>query len=45
MEDTARGAGNLIPAIIEAVEANSTVGEISDAMRRVYGEYQETVVI
>jgi len=45
VEDTARGAGNLIPAIIEAVEANSTVGEISDAMRRVYGEYQETVVI
>jgi len=45
VEDTARGTGNLIPAIVEAVEASSTVGEISDAMRRVYGEYQETVVI
>jgi len=45
VEDTARGAGNLMPAIVEAVEANATVGEISDAMRRVYGEYQETVVI
>jgi len=45
VEDTARGAGNLMPTIVEAVEANATVGEISDAMRRVYGEYHETVVI
>jgi len=45
VEDTARGTGNLMPAIIDAVEANATVGEISDAMRRVYGEYHETVVI
>jgi methylmalonyl-CoA mutase N-terminal domain/subunit len=26
------------------VEANATVGEISDAMRQVFGEYRETVV-
>jgi methylmalonyl-CoA mutase N-terminal domain/subunit len=45
VEDTARGTGNLMPAIVEAVEASATVGEISDAMRRVYGEYKETVVI
>jgi len=45
VEDTARGTANLMPAIIEAVEASATVGEISDAMRRVYGEYKETVVI
>jgi len=45
VEDTARGGANLMPAIIEAVEAHATVGEISDAMRRVYGEYRETVVI
>jgi methylmalonyl-CoA mutase, N-terminal domain len=45
VEDTARGSGNLMPVIVEAVEANATVGEISDAMRHVYGEYQETVVI
>jgi methylmalonyl-CoA mutase N-terminal domain/subunit len=45
VEDTARGTGNLMPPIVEAVEANATVGEISDAMRRVYGEYHETVVI
>ena len=45
VEDTARGTGNLMPMIVEAVEADATVGEISDAMRRVYGEYHETVVI
>ena len=36
---------NLLPAILAAVEAYATVGEISDALRRVFGEYQETVVI
>ena len=45
VEDTARGGGNLMPVIVEAVEAHATVGEISDAMRHVYGEYHETVVI
>ena len=45
VEDTARSTGNLMPPIVEAVEANATVGEISDAMRHVYGEYHETVVI
>jgi methylmalonyl-CoA mutase, N-terminal domain len=34
-----------MPVIVEAVEADATVGEISDAMRRVYGEYRERVVI
>ena len=45
VEDAARGTANLMPVIVEAVEANATVGEISDAMRHVYGEYHETVVI
>ena len=45
VEDTAKGTGNLMPVIVEAIEANATVGEISDAMRHVYGEYHETVVI
>jgi methylmalonyl-CoA mutase N-terminal domain/subunit len=44
VEKTA-SAGNLMPVIVEAVEVNATVGEISDAMRRVYGEYHERVVI
>jgi methylmalonyl-CoA mutase, N-terminal domain len=45
VEETARSSQNLMPAIINAVENYCTVGEISDAMRRVFGEYQETVVI
>ncbi len=36
---------NLLPAILDAVEAYATVGEISDTLRRVFGEYQESVVI
>jgi methylmalonyl-CoA mutase, N-terminal domain len=45
VEDTARAGDNLMPRILAAVEANATVGEISDAMRKVYGEYKEAVVI
>jgi methylmalonyl-CoA mutase N-terminal domain/subunit len=36
---------NLMPAILAAVEAYATVGEISDTLRRIFGEYQESVVI
>ena len=45
IEDAARSGANLMPPILGAVEANATVGEISDAMRRVFGEYKEAVVI
>jgi methylmalonyl-CoA mutase, N-terminal domain len=45
VEDAARSNGNLMPRILGAVEACATVGEISDAMRRVFGEYREAVVI
>jgi methylmalonyl-CoA mutase N-terminal domain/subunit len=37
----ARGRDNLVPPIIHAVEARATVGEISDAMREVFGEHRE----
>ncbi len=36
----ARDGGNLMPAIIDAVRAYATLGEISDAMRVVFGEYR-----
>lgn len=36
---------NLMPAILSAVESYATVGEISDALRGAFGEYQESVVI
>jgi methylmalonyl-CoA mutase N-terminal domain/subunit len=45
VERRARGRENLMPAILAAVEAFATVGEISDALRRAFGEYQESVVI
>jgi methylmalonyl-CoA mutase, N-terminal domain len=45
VEDAARSGENLMPRILAAVEANATVGEISDAMRKVYGEYREAVVV
>ena len=45
VEATARGDRNLMPVILEAVKAYSTVGEISDVLAGVFGHYQETVVI
>jgi methylmalonyl-CoA mutase, N-terminal domain len=45
VEDAARSGTNLMPRIIAAIEAYATVGEVSDAMRRVFGEYKEAVVI
>ena len=45
IERRARTTENLMPAILTAVESYATVGEISDALRRAFGEYQESVVI
>jgi methylmalonyl-CoA mutase N-terminal domain/subunit len=45
VESRARSGENLLPAILAAVEAYATVGEISDAMRRVFGEHQETLAL
>jgi methylmalonyl-CoA mutase N-terminal domain/subunit len=45
VERRARTEENLLPAILAAVEAYATVGEISDALRRVFGEYRESVVV
>ena len=45
LERRARNAENLLPAILQAVESYLTVGEISDALRRVFGEYHESVVL
>ena len=41
VEQAARSGENLMPRIIAAVEAYATLGEIADAMRRVFGEYSE----
>ncbi len=41
VEKTARGGDNLMPAIFDACAAYATVGEISDRLRKVFGEYRE----
>jgi methylmalonyl-CoA mutase N-terminal domain/subunit len=43
LELAARGTDNLLPHILAACEAYATVGEISDRLRRVFGEHNETL--
>ena len=40
LERAARGKSNLMPLILDCVEAYATLGEISDTLRRVFGEYR-----
>jgi methylmalonyl-CoA mutase, N-terminal domain len=42
---TARGTGNTMPAILDCVRAYATVGEMCDALREVWGEYEEVPII
>jgi methylmalonyl-CoA mutase N-terminal domain/subunit len=42
LEEAAGTNQNLLPRILECVEAYATVGEISNTLRRVWGEYRET---
>jgi methylmalonyl-CoA mutase N-terminal domain/subunit len=42
VEEAARGDANLMPRILNAVERSVTLGEIADALRKVYGVHQET---
>jgi len=41
----ASGTTNLMPPILEAVRAYATIGEMTDALRDVWGEYEEVPVI
>ena len=43
LADEARGTANLMPPILEAVKAYATLGEICQAMKRVFGEHKEPV--
>jgi methylmalonyl-CoA mutase, N-terminal domain len=45
LEAAARGTENLLPRILECVEAYVTVGEIGNRLRRVWGEYRESSTI
>jgi len=41
----ARGSANTMPLLIDAVRAYATIGEMCDALRDVWGEYEETPII
>jgi len=45
VEDRARAGGNLVPAMVDAVLAQATVGEIAGRLRAVFGEHRETLVL
>ena len=45
LEEAARGTENVLPRILDCVEAYATVGEISDRLRSVWGEYREAVTV
>jgi methylmalonyl-CoA mutase N-terminal domain/subunit len=45
LRDTARGTGNTMYALLECVRAYATVGEMCDALRDVWGEYEEVPLI
>ncbi len=41
LEEGARGDGNLMGLVMEAARAEATLGEISDTLRKVFGQYRE----
>jgi methylmalonyl-CoA mutase N-terminal domain/subunit len=43
--NAARGDENLVPIMVDCVQARTTLGEISHCLRRVWGEYQPQVII
>jgi methylmalonyl-CoA mutase N-terminal domain/subunit len=45
LKEVARGDGNTMYPILEAVRAYATVGEISSALQEIFGSYRETPVI
>ncbi len=45
LEEAAKSEENMLPRILDCVEAQVTVGEISHKLRKVWGEYQEAVTI
>jgi len=45
LRDAARGSDNLMPIILECVEAYATLGEICDTLREVFGEYHPVSIL
>jgi methylmalonyl-CoA mutase N-terminal domain/subunit len=42
LREAAEGNGNIVPPVLDAVKAYATVGEISDTLRDIFGEYRES---
>jgi methylmalonyl-CoA mutase N-terminal domain/subunit len=40
VREVAKGDGNLVPPVLEAVRAYASIGEICNVLREVFGEYQ-----
>jgi methylmalonyl-CoA mutase N-terminal domain/subunit len=45
LQHAAEKDNNLMPTIIEAIKVYTTLGEITEVLRQVYGEYKELIVI
>lgn len=45
LKRTAEGDGNTMPDILDAVRAYATLGEICEALRDIFGSYQETSLV
>jgi methylmalonyl-CoA mutase N-terminal domain/subunit len=45
LRKTAAGSANTMPALLDAVRAYATIGEMCDALRDVWGEHQEQAII
>ena len=45
LRDAAKGKQNLMPLMIEAVNAYATLQEMMDVFRQVFGVYQEPVIL
>ena len=41
LEDVARGSANVMPALVECAGSYATIGEMTNVLRRVWGEYEE----
>ena len=44
IKQAALGTENMMPAVVRAIKAQATVGEICDVLREVFGEYRAPIV-
>ena len=43
LEDGARGSGNILALAIPAIRARASIGEVSDVLRKVFGEHKASI--